>query len=362
MRKNFTEYSLVALSLYIIVAVISWPLGFDHTLLPSSLLEGDIGYTVFIQWWTSEQLLHFESLSRNIHVQYPVGTDAIRYLFNLPVLILTIPFQWAFDHPIQAYNQSMLGIMVLNGLSAYHFGRRRGQRQGWLCAIAICTLPFPWHELGKGRLEQGFVAPIILWLDSIYTFKESGAWKTAGFYLALITNCYWFYGPMAFLLLPIIAPREMMQYRKQTLYLLGLCTLLCLPQVAYIWPLLEQLQRSHAFDDPMYIQTQMENSWMPNHSVPYVSLYRVGGIPILIGLCMLYSSNRRVALTTLFIGGLFAMGPKLGGQHPVEFLGNNCKLPHALLNQLPLYEGFTGPIVGWFSLYLQYVWHLHTSN
>ena len=342
MRTPLVEYSIVAIVLYMLVTMISWPLGFDNTTLPSSLLEGDIGYTIFIQWWTSEHLFPLGSLSQNTLIQYPIGTDAVRYLFNLPVLFLTLPFQWIFD-PIQAYNQSMLGIMVLNGLSAYHFARKWGKTQGWLCAIAICSLPFPWHELGKGRLEQGFVAPIIFWLEGIHRFKRAGEWTFAGLSLAIVTNCYWFYGPMALLLLPIIAHKEMRKHWKQTLYLLGLCAVLCLPQVMYIWPLLEQFHRSHAFDDPMYLQTQMENSWMLNHSIPYFSSYRVGMIPILIGLCILSSANRRAAITTLCIAGIFAMGPFLGGQQPVELFGQNWQLPHALLNQLPFVRRFYWP-------------------
>ena len=275
------------------------------------MLEGDIGYTIFIQWWTSDQILHLDSLSRNIQVQYPLGTDAIRYLFNLPVLILTVPFQWLFD-PIQAYNQSMLGIMVLNGLSAYHFGRRFGQTQGWLCAIAICALPFPWHELGKGRLEQGFVAPIILWLDSIHAFKKiwclENRWLLSGIghHMLLVL---WSHG--TFTTPHHRTKRDDAVSKANFISTWVVHSAVFASSCLYFGPLLEQFQRSHAFDDPMYLQTQMENSWMPNHSIPYASLYRVGGIPILIGLCMLYSSNRRLVLLTLGVSAYSCNGTNL---------------------------------------------------
>ena len=63
----------------------------------------------------------------------------------------------------------------------------------------------------------------------------------------------------------------------------------------------------------------------------------------LIGLCMLYSSNRKVVLVTLGVSAIFAMGPILGGQQPVEWLGQIWQLPHALLNQLPFVRRFYWP-------------------
>ena len=146
---------------------------------------------------------------------------------------------------------------------------------------------FPWHELGKGRLEQGFVAPLILWLDSIHTFKIwclESRWFLSGIGHQLLL-VLWSYGTFT---TTYHRTSRGMKYRKQTyIFLLSTCRL----PAAYIL-LLEQFQRSHAFDDPMYLQTQMENFWMPTHSIPYVSLYRVGGVPI-IGLCMLYSSTAK---------------------------------------------------------------------
>ncbi len=343
LKECLLEHGAVFAALYILVTLLSWPLGWDNTLLASSLLEGDIGYTIFIQWWTAEHLFDASALSRNIHVQYPIGTDAVRYLFNLPVLLLTIPFQWMFE-PIQAYNQSILFLLSLNGWAGYVFGKRWGKTTGWLCAIALCALPFPWHELGKGRLEQGFLLPLLCWTDSLFDLRETRQWKKSGFWLAVVTNCYWFYAPMALVLLPFVLGRQIGTYIGTILKMSGLCLVLCLPQVWYIWPLIEQMQQSHAFDNPDYLIIQMENSWWPLHSFPYTSLYRAGHLPILLGGLLLWSPNRKTLLLLLSTIFILAMGPfLLYDRQPLELWGQAWSLPQMLLNQLPFYRRFYWP-------------------
>ena len=350
MPQKKLEYLIAFIAAYSLAALLSWPLCWQgDQLLTSSIAEGDMGFTLFAQWWLAEALLEGSSLGWSNFVQYPEGSEILRQLWNLPVILLTAPLHFIFS-PLMAYNQSILLIVALNGLAAYLLGRRWGIKQAYLALVIMISLPYTWNELGKGRLEQGFLAPMLLWIWSLYHLRDSHQFWPSGLAMALVANCYWFYAPMAAILVPFILTKETIKHLPTLLKAALLSILLSLPQIFYVSPIIQQFQRQATFGDPEGIRIQMENAWWPVDSLSFLGGGIEGKLPLVAILLLLISAQRKWIIALSLFAFVMALGPILSHQgNNLTLFGHSLLLPHYYLDVIPIFMRFYWPY-RWLSL------------
>jgi len=210
-------------------------------IVTSGSADGDLGYTIFAQWWASKTLAGEGAFNACPLVYFPEGQDLTGSVWNLVVLFLTAPLHWLTD-PITAYNLSILAISFVNTLVFAVLGFRLGGRSGgFIAAVMAASMPFAWVELFDGRPEQGFMAPAALYAFSLLKLKEgqSGAVVWTGLSMAFAAVCYWFMAPMlAFAMLPLLGSKLKEGAIWMQLALAAMiCLIACGPFLALIMPI-----------------------------------------------------------------------------------------------------------------------------
>jgi hypothetical protein len=192
-------------------AAVSWPLLPQASeVLTSGRVTSDLGYAVFAQWWMGESLAGRGSFFDCPFMYFPDGQNLAASVWNLVALAVTAPMHWVAE-PVTAWNLSILLIATLNGVAAYGLGQRISGRMGGIAAAAVvlCS-PWMWMELFEGRIEQGLIAPLALYLWALLNLRDRRprAWLAAGAAMGLVGATYWFMAILAGVaLLPVLGRR-----------------------------------------------------------------------------------------------------------------------------------------------------------
>ena len=183
-------------ALYIVVVLVSCALGFDNTLLPIVLcLKVTSATPFFIQWWTSDQILHLESLSRNSsQVRYQLGPMRLRYLFqpsgtdsyrSFPVAVGPCTGSLQSIHAwYYGLEWSLVHTTLVDALDKHRHGYVR---------LPSALFLFLGTNRARPSWGQGFVAPIILLARQHPCIQEiwcvESRWLLSGTWSPM---CYWF--------------------------------------------------------------------------------------------------------------------------------------------------------------------------
>ena len=343
-------------SLLLVIAA-SWPLlPMIDEIVTSGSADGDLGYTIFAQWWASKTLAGQGAFNACPLVYFPEGQDLTGSVWNLVVLFLTAPFHWVSD-PITAYNFSILAITLVNTLAFAALGFRLGGRSGGvIAAVMAASMPFAWVELFDGRPEQGFMAPAALYAISLLRLREgqSGAIVWTGLSMAFAAACYWFMAPLlAVAMLPLLGSKLKEGATWMQLALSAIiCLLACGPFLALIMPIIlgEGGARS-MFDPGNAMFMRITNSVNPigallsftedeyfQHCIPLAAV--AGAIAALRhppARCWVYTA---LAGLVLSLGPAFLLAPLDAGSPESP---PHLPLPMAFLDILPGFERFWWP-------------------
>jgi hypothetical protein len=239
-ERSLQAIALLAGCLLLAVAA-SWPLA-PHIseVTTSGRADGDLGYTLFAQWWSWQALTGAGSFFDCPLVYFPAGQNLAGSVWNLVVLFATAPFH-GFADPITAYNLSILALATANAAAFFFLGQRLGGTPaGVLAAVVVSGLPYSWFELYEGRPEQGFLAPAALYGLALIRLQEGRprAILMVGLSMAWVASCYWFMAPLlAVGLLPVLG--RSLTTRDTWISLgkaTGVCLAACAPFLALILP------------------------------------------------------------------------------------------------------------------------------
>lgn len=326
--------------------VMTWPLALQvGQVRTSGRAEGDLGWSILMHRWAGELWTGRASLWGDPRVGWPDGGDLPSSAWNLVALLGTGWLQLFTTEPHAGWHLAVLLVGVLNGLAGGVLGRVVGGRTGtWAGAAMILALPWPWMELLEGRLEQGLVAPIALWLAAAWHLRShgaaSGAWGGAA--LGLVAATYWFMGPLAGLAGLAVwgLPR-----RKQLGPFAGALAVVVGLALLPLVPALVDGAQAAAVNDGVFSRTQrLHNSVLVSIFAVGPGVQRVPALVWLLALCGLSHPAGRRLWVAAAVGAVWALGPVLsvGGQ-PVLVGGYELTLPLSTLDVLPGFERFWWP-------------------
>jgi len=336
--------------------LVSWPLASQlGEVLTSGRADGDLGYTLNAHWWAGEVLTGGSGFPINEKVYFPAGQNMAGSVWNF-VALFGSAWPHLFAGPLTAYQIGLIWLMCLNGLAAALLGHRLGGR--WGAFGATCTVlafPYPWMEAFEGRLEQGFLAPMLLLFWAALDLKEgrSERGRKLGALMALVAASYWFYAPVAAIGLLFFfgkalgKPALRAKLREAALF----CGLFLIPFLLLIWPALKGGAYQNAIQDPQHIlYTRVGNAVNPwevlSGGFGPANLGRCLPVLVVVGLLVAWRSHRqsRVWIGLAGVGLLFAMGPALSNGQAPTFVGDRLiPLPFAILDWVPGMSRFWWP-------------------
>ena len=152
-------------------------------------------------WWFpafAEAILDGRSPFLRSELAWPVGQDTRLLIWNYALALILLPVTLLIDAPITRMNVSGLLIMGLNGLAAGLVGERLGGKTGsWAAMIFAAGSFYAFQEAGTGRMEQGFWAPIVVYLYALVSIRQTPGSRRSCLLgaaaLALTGAVYWFY-------------------------------------------------------------------------------------------------------------------------------------------------------------------------
>ncbi len=241
MKERALRAILVLIGCLLLAVAASWPLAPQISeVTTSGRADGDLGYTLFAQWWSWQALTGAGSFFDCPLVYFPMGQNLAGSVWNLVVLFATAPFH-EFTDPITAYNLSILAIATANAAAFFILGQRLGGTPaGVLAAVLVSGMPYAWFELFEGRPEQGFLAPAALYALALIRLREGHARAVlwVGLSMAWVAACYWFMAPLlAVGLLPVLGRSLTTRSTWTSLgKAAGVCMVGCAPFLALILP------------------------------------------------------------------------------------------------------------------------------
>lgn len=229
--------ALLALASGMVVAA-SWPLATvmdDHLL--ANIADPDMGAGM---WWTHtfvDCVLEGRNPFFREELAWPEGQDLRLLMWNIGLQVLLAPIHALFE-PVLAMNLSAMAIGVTNGLACGWVAWRL-TRNPWAAAASVVVGAgsiYAIYEAGVGRTEQGFWAPLAIWLGGLLWLREDGgrrAWILSGLGLGLAGSCYWFH---AWFAIPITLILALAWRDLRVLGVLGVSLIVVLPSLALVAP------------------------------------------------------------------------------------------------------------------------------
>ncbi len=216
-----------------VVMFVSWPLMADPAGIWTSARHGsDLSAAIFFQWWMGQVMVGDQSITSTDLLYHPAGLDMVPWVWNLVALGLTCWLQLLFE-PIAAYNLSTIWVGLLNAGAFYLLGRRVGGDAGGVVAASIGgAFPLAWFELFEGRLEQGLVAPVALYVVALLDIDKPRGWLWVGLAMALVGATWWFAPPfVALCTLPLVRRDTWRALGKAA----GVAVVVVLPLLLFVW-------------------------------------------------------------------------------------------------------------------------------
>ncbi len=353
MKRTARAASVVTLGSLAGATAISWPLlPRAGEILTSGRASSDLGYAIFAQWWMGESLAGNGSFFNCPLVYFPDGQNLAGSVWNVLALALTGPMHWLAE-PVAAWNLSLLLLATINSAVAFGLGHRLGGRTGGIAsaAVVLCC-PWMWMELFEGRIEQGLIAPLILYFWALLNLKERHprAWIAAGVSMGLVGATYWFMALLsAVATLPVLG-RQLLR-RAVWLDLLkaaGLSAVVAAPFFALVATQVWSPEfASVATDARRTFDMRVTNSVSPLHAL----IAHVGpahqAIPLVALAGVLASLLSRAAwplLGTLVGALILAAGPVLTVDAVPVFMGDGLiPLPMWAMDAFPGFGRFIWP-------------------
>jgi hypothetical protein len=356
MNSNTRDKWALLLGILLGALFMSWPLASQlGEVLTSARADGDLGYTLSAHSWAGDLWSGSASFPINENVYFPTGQNMAGSVWNF-VVLLGSAWPHLFASPLSAYQIGLLWLMVLNGLAAALLGHRLGGKWGaWGAACAILAFPYPWLEAFEGRLEQSFLAPMLLVFWAAIELKSNAKsnGRMLGALMALVAASYWYHAPICAIGLAVFFGGDLRKsrLRKQLGEALLFCGLFVLPFLLLIWPALRGGAYGNAIQDTQHVLfTRVGmgvNPWEvlggefgPDH------LGRCLPIGLVLGLVLAWRVHRQSRLWTVVLctGLVFAMGPAFSlDTAPTLVGGRLIPLPFALLDWIPGMSRFWWP-------------------
>lgn len=340
-----------------VVIASTWPVPVlmqDH--LIADIDHADVQSTL---WWFpafAEAVLDGRSPFLRPELAWPVGQDTRLLIWNYALAVILLPVTLLIDAPITRLNASGLLIMGLNGLAAGLVGGRIGGRAGgWAAMIFAAGSFYAFQEAGTGRMEQGFWAPVVVYLFALLSIRQTPGSRSACFLgaasLALSGAVYWFYAYFLVVLTVgaaavLLAMRRLTRQGLRDLAVIGLGSLvLVLPFLVPV--LLGQLHSPEFFSEMATSagsgrRAQVGSSLTVPGGYLGPALAVQGVTPaslLMVPLCLsaLLSTRLRLIGALGLTASILAAGPLLmqaPGQ-PLIIGDSQLALPHRLLDILP---------------------------
>jgi hypothetical protein len=356
MKGSTREKLGILLGILLGVLFMSWPLVSQlGEVLTSARADGDLGYTLSAHSWAGDIWSGSATFPFNEKVYFPAGQNMAGSVWNF-VVLLGSAWPHLFASPLSAYQIGLLWLMLLNGLAAALLGHRLGGKWGaWGAACAILAFPYPWLEAFEGRLEQSFLAPILLvfWAAIDLKSNRETNGRLLGALMALVGACYWYHAPIAAIGLLVFFGKELRQkhLQKQLGESLLFCGLFVLPFLLLIGPALNGGAYDNAIQDAQHVLfTRVGNSVNPwevfSGELGAAHLGRCLPIGMILGLVLAWRVHpqTRLWIGLIATGLVFAMGPAFSMDTAPSLVGGRLiPLPFAVLDWLPGMSRFWWP-------------------
>ena len=335
------------------VVWMSWPLPLHvGEVWTSARAEGDLAWSLLLHAWTTDALLGHGSWTQDPRTWAPEGGSLPTSAWNLVALGSTAWLGWG-SSALAGWHRSMLWVGLLNGAGGAWLGHRVGGRAGAVVgAVACACAPLPWFELAEGRLEQGLIGPLAVWLGEAWALPRAPRPALAGVSLGLVAATYWFFGPIgAVVALPLLLAGPGRQAPTGPLgpWLVGGALLLAIVGLG-LAPIAEAAwsgSRGAAVSDPVLSRVQRISS-----SVSPLALLLGGPLPahrlpvavvLALPLAAIRPTVRPWALAVALAGVLAAGALVTIDGQPLRIAGMELSLPLRALDLLPGFSRFWWP-------------------
>ena len=196
---------VLAAAYCMVVSVITWPLlSLVITGNPERLYAEpshcDTGGTLWFHWWFDNAVRNGFDFFDSPFLSYPAGENIWVTAGNFMLFLVA----WPIMHLrglIAGYNTIVWLLCLLNCLAGYYLVRLTipGRTWAFIGGIGVAFNNFTFREMWSGRLEQLFVAAMVIGIAMLIRLAREPSWRTAlGWAAALIiTSLFsWHYGIM----------------------------------------------------------------------------------------------------------------------------------------------------------------------
>ncbi len=342
-----------------VVVVLTWPLAANLGNSTLGFPNVDSQDTVMLRGLVADLLQHPWDAPVSKRIYFPVGVPVLHLTPNLLDHLTGAPLSWLLPFP-WSDNLWWVLVLLLNGLSAHHLGRKLGgsEASGWLAGLAWLSAEPLLREANLHHAPQAmtFWAPLYLsaLLDAVA--EEDGCRQRrmgvlAALWLSLASLSYWYHG--LFLVLatvPLLLRLPLRALASGLLVLVLLCSPALLPQLL-AWgelPLTSgTVQPAPASADPSYSVLPDKEVFVAQHAsdllfwlrrVPMDLANRVSLILLaaaVAGSLALPPRTRRALWWPVVLGSVMVLGPYLRVGDELWVFGDRVlKLPFQWMRDL----------------------------
>lgn len=317
-------------------------------------------------WWVRQALTQrFTNPYHTDFLMYPQGASLYLHTLDLPLGVLSIPFQ-PLVGIVATYNLMIMLTLVLAGYCTFLLARRvsGSTAAGFVAGVIALCAPLRLGDIRLGLMPMLTDFAVPLCVLAVLRALESRSWRwdalTAAFWV-IAGLCMWYHFLNVGVALVVLAMWRFVAYWRagktselradvfSWLRIGALCALFALP---FLLPaMLEATHSSYARKPdslvwsvtlnqllppvPEYLNSPTSNEWTPGY------LYAFG--PLALALLALILVPRKASLwaTLAFVCLLFSFGPSLS----LSLAGAtyHIPMPYAPLRYLPVIEGLRMP-------------------